>query len=298
MVENLVSCVVPTYKRSDSLDRAIESILNQTYKQFEILIVDDNEPDDEYSKTVKKRLEKYSSYSNVIYLSQGKHVNGASARNYGILRAKGEFIAFLDDDDEWLPTKLEKQIHYLKQHPQYDGCSCYISEFSKGKLIRSAKPYTTDNILLKIFTREVGIGTPTLLLKKECLLDAGLFDVNLKRHQELQLLIYFTYKYSLGVYPEHLVNVHIDSAINHPNIERFIEIKKDFFHSVHEMYAAFNKHDQKTIKSAHLYEIIFAALKQKRWDIAFKYILKTPIDFKSYKILYKRFINRTNKNQN
>ena len=241
---------------------------------------------------MKDKLTKYSSFPNVIYLSQGTHVNGAAARNFGITKAQGEFIAFLDDDDEWLPNKLEIQVEFLRQNTQYSGCSCYYSEFSKGILFHSVMPYTSDNLLFKIFAREVAICTPTLLLNRACLLHSGLFDVRLNRHQDLQLLINFTCNYFLGVCPEYLVKVHTDSTINYPNINNFINIKKSFFESVEDVFLTFNKCDQKLILSAHIFEIVFAAIKQKQIGLAIKYIFKAPIDYNVYKLLYRRVKNR------
>ena len=100
-IEGLVSVIMPTYRRSEKLIRAIESVLNQTYKNLELLLVNDNEPFDEYTEQLKKRVEKYSADKRFQLIIQEKHVNGAVARNFGIRRAKGQYIAFLDDDDWW-----------------------------------------------------------------------------------------------------------------------------------------------------------------------------------------------------
>ena len=114
----LISCVIPSYKRADTLRRAINSVLAQTYCNMEVLVVDDNIAGDEYSKTLHEIIDEYKNDSRVRLVTQPMHINGAEARNAGIRAAQGEFIAFLDDDDEWLPTKLEKQMEILKTHPE------------------------------------------------------------------------------------------------------------------------------------------------------------------------------------
>ena len=101
-VEGLVSVIMPTYKRSEKLLRAIDSVLNQTYKNLELLLVNDNEPFDEYTELLEKNeVEKYSNDERFHLILQDKHINGAVARNVGIRQARGQYIAFLDDDDWW-----------------------------------------------------------------------------------------------------------------------------------------------------------------------------------------------------
>lgn len=133
MVKGMVSCIIPTYKRSDTLIRAVKSVINQSYKNLEIIIVDDNEPNDEYSLIVQERLKAISD-ERIRYIQQKKHINGAAARNVGINAARGEFIAFLDDDDEWLPSKIEKQINKLMSNQEYNGITCLYTICTNGKV--------------------------------------------------------------------------------------------------------------------------------------------------------------------
>lgn len=114
-IAGLVSVVMPTYKRSEMLSRAIDSVLAQTYTNIELLLVNDNEPGDEFTKDLQQRVAVYSTDSRFKLILQEKHVNGAVARNVGIRQAKGEYIAFLDDDDWWEPNKLEEQIKELSR---------------------------------------------------------------------------------------------------------------------------------------------------------------------------------------
>ena len=120
-IKNLVSCVIPSYKRADTLRRAVDSVLAQTYNNMEVLVVDDNIAGDEFSNALHNIIDEYKDDSRVRLVTQPKHINGAEARNAGIRAAKGEWIAFLDDDDEWLPTKIEKQMAALEQHPEIAG---------------------------------------------------------------------------------------------------------------------------------------------------------------------------------
>ena len=106
----LVSVVIPTYSRNTTLCKAIDSVINQTYKNLEIIVVDDNPADSEWRQSTEKLMEQYRKDPRVRYLKNKKNLGGSGARNEGIKASKGDYIAFLDDDDEYLPAKIEKQL--------------------------------------------------------------------------------------------------------------------------------------------------------------------------------------------
>lgn len=292
MKNELVSCVIPSYKRSDTLRRAIDSVLAQTYTNLEILVVDDNIAGDVYSTKLREILNEYKEENRVKLVTQPKHINGAEARNAGIRAAKGEWIAFLDDDDEWLPTKIEKQMDFLENNPEYMGASCFYNEYTNNNLIHSCPPYNTENINMKIFSRQVAVFTSTVILNRKKLLESGGFNNKLRRHQDLQLLLDFTSRNRFAVVQSYLVKLHLDSGINRPSLELLIEIKKDFFKAMDSLFKSYTKDEQKIIKAAHYYEIVFCALKQKRIFTAIKYLYKAGIRVSSIKMLIKRTKDR------
>lgn len=107
-MDNLISVVIPTHNRYEQLFTAIESVLTQTYKNIEIIVVDDNYNNKELRNKIKRKL-KY--YKGVKHLMPNQHLGGSEARNYGVKYSKGKYISFLDDDDEYYNTKLEEQIN-------------------------------------------------------------------------------------------------------------------------------------------------------------------------------------------
>jgi len=134
-----VSVIVATYNRANFIDRAIKSILNQIYQDFEIIIVDDGSSDntEEIIKGYKDKR--------IIYIKHKKNQGISTARNTGIKRAKGEYIAFLDSDDEWFPEKLERQVVLLQNESSEVGVVYsdlrYIDENGKdmNKLLNPRK---------------------------------------------------------------------------------------------------------------------------------------------------------------
>lgn len=287
-----VSCVIPSYKRCDTVTRAIDSVLAQTYSNIEVCLVDDNVPGDEFSLQLKKALQKYKGDSRVRYISQGKHINGAVARNVGIEAATGDYIGFLDDDDEWLPEKIERQMALLMSDLTLDAATTLWAAYLDGKETRKCEPYTIDDLQLKVFTREVAVFTSTVLIKKETIKSFGGFDEALFRHQDLQFLIDALSIAKFGIVAEYLVKLHTDSEINKPNVEKLINLKKAFFVSVDNEYQKYDSKTRKRIRNAHYYEVAFQATKAKKYLIAVKYIIKAGINLQSIKDLIKRYRGR------
>jgi len=116
-----VSVIIPTYNSSTTLLQALESVLNQTYKDLEVIVVDDGSTDD-----TRKTLELYINEKKITYLYQENQGCGV-ARNYGASIAKGEYLAFLDSDDYWHVEKLQKQIDEFAKNPS--AVMCYTESY-------------------------------------------------------------------------------------------------------------------------------------------------------------------------
>lgn len=288
----MVSVVIPTYKRSDTLDRAIHSVLAQTYKDMEILVVDDNEVGSSESKRVKVIVDSIKD-SRVRLVTQDKHINGAVARNVGIKESQGVYVAFLDDDDEWLPTKIEQQVEYLNTHKEVDGVTCLYKLYMNGEVIHTCRKYTGEDLQFKVLSRQVAILTSTFLCRKETLLKSGAFNPSLRRHQDLQLFTDFLNYGTIEPIPKYLVKLYAESDINRPNIERFIQIKKEFFDSVCKTLSLYDKKSRKRIMNAHYFEIVHDAIQQGHYGTALKYALKIGISPTAFKDVYQRYKERS-----
>lgn len=259
----LVSIVMPTYKRQEKLIRAVESVLAQTYEHIELLLVNDNEPDDEYTRELKQRVIKYQKDPRFKLIIQDKHINGAAARNVAIRQAKGEYIAFLDDDDWWEKEKIERQIAALSNlSPEWGGVSCKYRFFdSNGKVVGATKKYRDGNIYKDVLFLLSDVATGTLCLRHEALDDAGYFDENLLRHQDLQLLVDFTFKYKLMEVDEYLHCCDVSDTQNRPDGEKLIQHKKRFFESITPILDQMSKSDVKCAYALHKYEVGYVFLK-------------------------------------
>lgn len=286
----MVSVIIPTYKRSDTLDRAISSALAQTYPNLEILVVDDNTAGDQYSVGVRAKVDTYG--AKVKYIEQEKHINGAAARNAGIRAAKGIFIAFLDDDDEWMPNKISTQMEFLIKHPECAGVACLYRIINNGVLVRQYSPYECNDLQRKVFERSVAILMPTTLMRKNAILESGGFNETLLRHQDLQFYVDFLQVNSMCLVPECLVNIYSDSAANKQNAKSLITTKKAFFALEKEKLDAYPPKIRKEILSAHYFEIILVAVRNREFFIALQYMMKIGLNFKAYKKLLTRYHQR------
>ena len=135
MNRDLVSIIIPVYNGEKYLAEAIDSVLEQTYHPFEIIVIDDGSTDNS--------VDIARSYKEVIYIYQS-HQGVAVARNNGITSAQGMFIAFQDADDIWLPNKLEVQVKYLLEHPDVEYTICRQQNFKDLGIDLSAKGTKSD----------------------------------------------------------------------------------------------------------------------------------------------------------
>jgi glycosyltransferase involved in cell wall biosynthesis len=215
MIEKIptVSVIIPTYNRSQIIGRPIQSVLNQTYRDFEMIVVDDGSEDN------TEEVVKGFPDERIRYIKHDKNKGGGSARNTGIKAARGKYIAFQDSDDEWLPVKLEKQLKSFKTSPQTTGVvytdMLRISEDGKTKYWHS--PTITDGRLIDPKTSDYqtfNLGIQSTLIKKECFDITGLFDENLPRLIDLDLFIRLSRHYCFKHVKEPLVKYYATEGIS------------------------------------------------------------------------------------
>lgn len=111
----MITVITPTYNRAEYLSAAVSSVINQSYTDWELLVIDDNKPESEARKATAEVISQYCD-PRIHYIQNEKNIGGAAARNVGIFQAKGDFIAFLDDDDMYLPDRLEVQVNAMMKN--------------------------------------------------------------------------------------------------------------------------------------------------------------------------------------
>lgn len=191
MEKTLVSAIITTHNRKKLLMRAIESVLTQTYKNIECIVVDDASTD----KT-QDDIQLYINSGKIqyIYIEPRDSQGGNHARNVGIYHAKGQYIAFLDDDDEWFSDKIEKQVREMERNAETGFVYCGVMvEKNLDKTTWKVRPNRIDKYLEGNISKEILIRiittTTTIMVKRGILEEVGYFDENLNYWQEYELCI-------------------------------------------------------------------------------------------------------------
>lgn len=182
----LVSIIVPTFNREKLIIRALESIFTQTYPNIEIIIVDDNSSDN--TESVVKELNR----KNIKYFKHLKNTGGGGARNTGILNATGDFLTFLDSDDEYINKKIETQINYFLNSKCDDKTILFapviMNDGKHSVIIPEYRKINNLNIVDYIFVEEGLIQTNTIFLKSD-FAKKVLFDNTLRKHQDYDFVL-------------------------------------------------------------------------------------------------------------
>lgn len=197
----MVSVIIPTYNSAKYIRDAIDSVLQQTYSEFEILVIDDGSTDD--TKTIVTE-----NYPQVTYYPV-PHKGVSTARNYGITNAKGEYVAFLDADDKWLPQKLELQLACFKINNSLGMVFTENFSFDENGIINT-KFYKRErlmcgDIVKNIFLKSY-VGTSTVMVKKAVFSTVGLFKTNLTIGEDDNLWMRIALRYPVELVDESLMS--------------------------------------------------------------------------------------------
>uniref|UniRef100_UPI00404789E5 glycosyltransferase family 2 protein n=1 Tax=Shewanella baltica TaxID=62322 RepID=UPI00404789E5 len=205
----LISVIIPTHNRSVMLDRAINSVLKQTYSNFEIIVVDDASTDNTESLVLQYEDPRVS----YIKIKESKGAN--FARNTGVRSSNGEYVAFLDDDDIWFPNKLLSQVEMLKNNSNLGLVYTGIEVVTEGEDIRySIKPKFNGDISKTILTDNCIGTTSTVVLSRKVFEKAGGFDENLPQLQDYDLWIRIAQICEVGFISDDLIYYYVHQSIS------------------------------------------------------------------------------------
>jgi glycosyltransferase involved in cell wall biosynthesis len=210
-VNPLVSVVIPVYNQERYVAEAVESVLNQTYEQTELVVVDDGSTD--------RTPEILKGYGDRLTYMPQKNAGAATALNRGIEAAKGELVGWLSSDDVYEPAKVERQVEHFAKHPQvsltYTDFNVIDAEGKIRKTVRS--PYYPER---KEFIRQLILGNfvngSSVIARKAALIDAGLFDPQMTYHADANMWLRLLKHHDFGHVPEVLLNYrwHAGNASN------------------------------------------------------------------------------------
>lgn len=180
----LVSVVIPAYRCAQYIAQAVESVLGQSYGELEILVINDGSPD---TPLLEAALEPFRDRIHYIRQPGG---GPSSARNHGILEARGQYVAFLDGDDYWSPHHLAKQMELFRQDPGLElaYCDCILLKDEKAlNRTFSVQPQKAGVSFDALVVEDCAIGTSTTVVLREAIVRAGLFDESFMRCEDFEM---------------------------------------------------------------------------------------------------------------
>lgn len=244
----LVSIIIPTYKGNTFLKRAINSALSQSYSNIEVIVVDDNNPDTQDRLETERVMGAFIDNPMVRYIKHEKNKNGSAARNTGVKNSKGEYLAFLDDDDELLPSKIESMVSRLEDLPLEWGAAYSNYEVIRPNGQRLHYGEKKEGALLKdALMRNLMIAAGSnLLVRKSVFNELNGFDESFKRNQDLEFLVRLLKEYKIAYVDNLGLIVHQQIKISHAD---FKELTNKYLETFDEAIKTFPDKEQCQIKT-------------------------------------------------
>ena len=271
--DKLVSIIIPTYKGNSFLGRAVSSALLQTYSNVEVIVVDDNNPETMERFETERVMDSFKDNTKVKYIKHERNRNGSAARNTGVRFSHGEYVAFLDDDDEYMPSKIESMVSKMETlsmvwgaaYSNYDvirpnGQKLHYGEAKEGALLKDA---LMRNLMIAAGSN--------LLVRKSVFSELNGFDESFKRNQDLEFLVRLLQKHRLAYVKDLGLIVHQQNKVSSTD---FIELTNQYLKTFGDFIKAFPDGDQEKIKNNIYLQVLRYELFSKKSIIGAYKVLK------------------------
>lgn len=273
----VVSVIIPTYKRTSYIDRAVYSVLNQTYRDIEVVIVDDNLPNSEESEYIKNRFLGIDNRLKII--NTGGKKGGGRARNIGVKNSSGMYLTFLDDDDIYMPQKVEKQLEFMLQ-TDYEMSIQDVEWYDEKENLVEYRSFSFINSDEQLYILKQHIlhhlaPTAIYMMKREAFFRTDGFGET-KMGQDWRLMLSCILSgikigYMKGSYVHQYLHSGERISIGKNKIDgenSLYEIKKSFFYLM-------DKKEKRYVHFRHYAVLMFACIRGKNYLRAFLYLLIT-----------------------
>lgn len=275
----LVSVVIPTYKRPDTLDRAILSVLAQTYHNIEVIVVDDNNPNSEGRQLTEVKMSKFEEDSRVKYIKHEYNKNGSAARNTGARNSNAKYIAFLDDDDEFYPEKIEAQVKRLEELPkEYALCYTLVVYEKENGVLRYSKENREGDLFFDALTRNLSFQAGSnLFVRKDAFESIGGFDETFIRSQDKEVVTRLLKQYKIAFAP--VIGVHAHVYEDHSFFDP-IEVTDYYVKKMHPFVATLSDSQQAEFKKEMNKQRFYYALCMRKTGLAMLMLLSYKVTIK------------------
>lgn len=298
--EPLVSVVIPCFNSEAWISETLLSVFKQTYSNVEVIVIDDGSTDDTKNIVLN--------YKNKVHYYYQKNKGPSAARNLGVKKSKGEYIAFLDSDDLWELTKISKQIKFLKANKDIHLVFSNVNIMNEEGVILythyNEVPSDKKEIIKYFFSGRITMNTPTIVARKDSILTIGGFDEELPLREDHFFLMKMAQKYNIYHFKEPLVNRRVSqqSMSNSINVEKIFELNNPFLIKSIELFPYLAKY-RKSVYSKTNASIGKGYWKSGYYSKGSKYMLKAiyynPLKLRNYifllLIIFRVKLNNLNK---
>lgn len=265
-----ISVIIPTFGFPLFLENSINSVLNQFFKDIELIVVDDNNPDTEARKKTESLMDSVMREDDrITYIKHECNKNGAVARNTGFAVAKGKYISLLDSDDEYMPDRLQKCFDLMEKSSEsvagvYTGC-----EFRRGgRVYHVEQNVKSGNFLVETLACKFMFCTGSnIFVRKSVIDELNGFDGAFLRHQDYEFLVRLFEKYSLAAISEPLV-VKNNENFNLPNLEKQVAIKQQYLEKFKYIIDTLQEKDVNYIMHGNYINVAENAMAQNNFKVA------------------------------
>ena len=274
----LVSIIIPTYKRSDRLGRAMDSVVSQTYRNLEILVVDDNTPDSSFKRDTRERLRPYLGDARVRCMDTPGATGGGHARNLGIRECKGEYVAFLDDDDRFLPDKIETQLQFTMENGldmSYQDVQWFNEHerLVETRKMDRVKEFTKEGLLRAHITYAIA-PTSIYMIRRDALLRTEGFG-EVRRGQDFILMLRCI---EAGLKIGYMPGVHVVQYLHGGERisvgEQLIDAQTEIYRLMKQYEAILSPRERKYVDFRYQSVCAFACFRGNRYAQAAQYALR------------------------
>lgn len=275
----LVSIIIPTYRRPKYLKRAIDSALNQTYENIEVIVVDDNSEGDIYRLETEVFMSTYTD-PRIRYVKHQVNKNGSAARNSGISISKGKYITFLDDDDEYYRDKIMKQVECMESlDDSWVACYTLITRYRNNQFIDRSTDTRGGKIYYDVFKNEVYFNSGSnLFIRNEIVKSINGFDETFMRMQDLEFLIRVAERGSIACVEEYLLKVHLEDRQNVFDANKFTNAIEHFIETFKVRISNLPSNIQKEILLSKNLDLLRLIIYEKKYFFGLQFIIKNKIN--------------------
>lgn len=287
----LVSVIIPTYGDGQYLGRAIKSVLNQTYKNIEIIVVDDNGIGTPNQLATQKVIDSFSGINNLFYVCHDVNKNGSVARNTGFRKSKGDYISLLDDDDEYEPSKIESLLNVLSQLPDdYAMAFGNAIGYDGKKIVYVNKARVTDTPLYDILLHRFSVGTSAFLIRRAAYQSVGGFDEEFLRHQDWEFFCKVIAKFKVKP-------VNVDASVRHltrrntpRSADEIIKYRRFYLQKMEPYILLLTPKEQKDVRIFNMLDVFMKYLSEGRYKEFVHNYYKLKPGYRGLKFLLSRCV--------